>query len=223
MPLERGRARLACGSPAGRRCAPPHPRGRSGRSTSNFGRARPSPPGVVDFGCLKLVICIKFKYMKDATYRRTLKAARNELLNLYRGREETDRKIARLRQTVVTLGALCRESSEREAQKRWASHSGSLTEAVMDTIMASDAPLQPREIQRVLEDMGYDIGSSNPLASVHSVIRRLLQQRRLRGCERVVNNRPRLGFWWGDKKPPKPWKPHDWDPTKERRPVAVKP
>ena len=160
--------------------------------------------------------------MKDATYRRTLKAARNELINLYRGREETDRKIARLRQTVVTLGALCRESSEREAQKRWVTHSGSLTEAVMDTVMASDEPLQPKEIQRVLEDMGYDIGSSNPLASVHSVIRRLLQQRRLRGCERVVNSRPRLGFWWGDKKPPKPWKPHDWDPTKERRPVAVK-
>ena len=76
-----------------------------------------------------------------------------------------DRKIARLRQTVVTLGALCREDGKREQQKRFVTHSGSLTNAVLDAIMASDVPLHPKNIQGILEDMGYDIGSSNPLAS----------------------------------------------------------
>jgi hypothetical protein len=168
--------------------------------------------------------------MTQPTYRRALIAARKDLDRLQREREEIDRKIARLRQTIISLGAVTRESKKREKQKHFISEKEPLTEAVQSVIAASEVPLHPQGIRRILQDLGYHITSSNPSASIWSVLKRLEDKRTHSGTGvvRMYEKRdkddpkgekgPRaFGYWWGDQNPPKPWVKSDlWEKARER-------
>lgn len=151
--------------------------------------------------------------MKDSTYRKTLTAARIDLRRLYEQREQLERKIAQLRQTVTTLGALCSETDGRDFVKIYGLN-GTMTDAALDAFIASEKPLSIRQIVRTLEDLGYPFKSGNRAASVHSVVRRLVQQGKLRPVVRpTAGDRYDVnahGFWWGDKRPPEPWKVKNW-------------
>ena len=177
--------------------------------------------------------------MTQDAYRKTLKAARLDLEKMYREREELERKIARMRQTVISLGSLIKETKELEVSKRWFKEHETLSEAVLNCIMASDVPLHPKEIQERLEELGYDIGSSNPLASIWSVIRRIEKQKwgkhpklrwyksqRLRKYGRAKE--PSLdidiGVWWGDQKPRiGDWERYEMGSTPKQRKTKVGP
>jgi hypothetical protein len=171
----------------------------------------------------------------QSTYRQTLKAARRDLETLYRQREELERKIARLRQTVISLGALTKETPLLEKQKHRFKENESLTEAVMNVIQASEIPLHPKTIQERLEELGYDIGSSNPLASIWSVVRRLEQKKsttsegtylrwykqersRIYGRSKTASPVFSVGVWWGDQRPRVgEWERYDMGDTPKQR------
>jgi len=166
--------------------------------------------------------------MTSTDYRRVLTAARRDLDALYRDREELERKIARLRQTIISLGALTKESPQLEKKKKWFRENEPLTEAVMNVIMASEVPVSATEIKESLEELGYDIGSTNPLASVWSVLRRLEQRRwgdhpyirqwvseEVRPWGKGKRHQVRVGWWWGDRKPAGNWKRYE-SPMKAR-------
>lgn len=148
--------------------------------------------------------------MTTKQYERLLVTARRDLRKAYRDREELDRTIAKLRQTVVSLGALCKEDSPLQEVKTWWSPLGkNLTEAVANAIAGSATPVGAKEIRNILEDLGYRFQSTNPLASIHSVIGRLIEQKEI---TKAVSLKAGLGtipgaprFWYGHSDPPLPW------------------
>lgn len=141
-------------------------------------------------------------------YERLLVVARRDLKESYRTREELDRRIAKLRQTVVTLGALC-EQDPLQTFRRFVPRGANLTDAVENAIMATSEPLSAADIRGVLEDLGYRFQSNNPLASIHSVINRLLEQKRIERVYRVkpdgIVERRERKYWFGMLPPPEPW------------------
>jgi hypothetical protein len=153
------------------------------------------------------------RVMENSAYRKTLTAARRDLKRLYREREDMDRKIAQLRQTVLSLGALCHEPGRRDFVKEYGLRGG-LTNGVFDAIQASQTPLSVRRIQETLEDLGYDFKAKNRAAAIHSVAKRMVEQGKLQPVTKPTKNDRydvnAQGFWWGDTKPPAPWVRHNW-------------
>ena len=143
-------------------------------------------------------------------YRRLLERAREDLKAAYRQREELDVTIAKLRQTVVSLGAMCPEDDVREGLKGVVPRRGALTDAVSNTILASQIPLGAKDVRDMLEELGYKFasGSSNPLASIHSVINRLVEQKRVIPVKRIGPKGTLIGdrkFWFAMGDPPDGW------------------
>jgi hypothetical protein len=143
--------------------------------------------------------------MARPNYKSTLKGARRELQLLYQEREQLERKIARVRQSVVALTLLVEHSPDinTDVPRR-------LTEAVQLELQSDRNPLETPAIRTGIENQGFDIRSSNPLASIHSVLKRMIE----RGLVRVVFRRGPGGrgllfytraFWWGDHGPPAGW------------------
>ena len=155
-----------------------------------------------------------------------LTSTRKDLKEAYRQREELERKIAKLRQMVTTLGAMCEEDGLQDF-KEYVPRSGKLTDAVNTTVVASAVPLTAIEIRGVLEDLGYRFQSSNPLGSIHSVLTRLEQQGLVaRVCrakpDGTVDKREEK-FWYGGFPPPAPWVfSRDVTYDKDRRAHVVK-
>jgi hypothetical protein len=147
--------------------------------------------------------------MSDRQYELLLVTARRDLKKAYRDREDLDRKIAMLRQTVVSLGALCKEDSPLEDFKQWWSPRGkNLTDAVTNAICGSQTPVTVTEIRNILEDLGYRFQSSNPQASIHSIIKRLIEQKLIaKAARRNPDGTYDLtnAYWYGDQQPPEPW------------------
>ena len=113
---------------------------------------------------------------KRSAYSQALREARRELLRLFRQREEIERKIARAKQTVVSLGRMCDDETDgNKAMLRHAAEGGmGLTDAIRTALMASERPLDPMDVRSALETVGYDIGSSpNTLVSIHTILGRL--------------------------------------------------
>jgi len=115
--------------------------------------------------------------MDTAEYRQMAQKIQAELEALEIQQEDVERRIARLRQTLVGLAPLCESNDEGllfNAFKR-AIDSMSLTDAVRQILQASKAPLAPTEIKQQLLNMGRDLsGQKNVMASVHSLLKRLV-------------------------------------------------
>jgi hypothetical protein len=103
--------------------------------------------------------------MKRAEYRSALKAAREELELSRAERHALDSRIARLQHTVASLEALCDETP---------SFGEGLTEACRTVLKAAGQPMTALDVKAQLGALGLAIGKySNPLASVHTVLKRL--------------------------------------------------
>lgn len=119
--------------------------------------------------------------MRKPEYIKALKTAQDDLEKLFRDREELERKIARTRETVISLGLLVDHKPGYTSRYL----PSSLTEACLNAIFAARVPLDPIGIRKDVERIGFDIGSSNPLASVYSVLNRLLQRKEIRKVYRL--------------------------------------
>lgn len=104
--------------------------------------------------------------MAEENYRRALTAAIGEYERLSKERAEIDVRIAQLLQTIGSLSRLlCKLRPTVEL---------GLTEACRMALKAAGTPLTASEVRLRLEAMGYDTSHySNPLGSIHVVLRRL--------------------------------------------------
>jgi hypothetical protein len=103
--------------------------------------------------------------MKRHEYRAALKAAREEIDVLRQERDALDARIARLRQTIAALEAVCDEAP---------SFDEGLTEACRTVLKAASQPLSAVDVRGHLGALGLPMAKySNPLASVHTVLKRL--------------------------------------------------
>jgi hypothetical protein len=154
--------------------------------------------------------------MNKPSYKRALADAQKELRNLFRKREEMERQIARLRQTIVAIGRVCEPDATADAKTR-NGHStgkggGGLTDAVRTTLMSSRKPLDAIQLRDMLDATGYDPGSSaHALIAIHTALRRLLQAGEVKTVGIEEKNGPhkgrfsRISYWWGEWGIPKPW------------------
>jgi hypothetical protein len=119
-----------------------------------------------------------------AKYRRALAAARRELTALEDAREHLDARLSQLRQTIGALSALCEEHTEPRG----------FTDAVRDVLRASVEALTPAQVRDRLQASGFALdGYSNPLASIHVILKRLVAAGEARSYEGPPGTRQ---YWW---------------------------
>ncbi len=103
--------------------------------------------------------------MGTADYKRALAAAIGEYDRLKEEREAIETRLAQLRQIIGALGPLCRLPRHDAL---------GLTDACRSVLRATYGPLTPVDVKAGLQTMGLDLSAhSNPLASIHSVLKRL--------------------------------------------------
>jgi hypothetical protein len=138
--------------------------------------------------------------MTDPTYRSALKLAEKELVSLFRQRETVERQIARTRQTVISLRMkIAGDARPGDNFSHFVPQN--LTDACRWVLQAASKPLDVPTMRDRIEALAFDIGSSNPLASIHSVVKRLAEQGEVRSAYRVSPEHGYLwfthAFWWG--------------------------
>jgi hypothetical protein len=102
-------------------------------------------------------------------YRRALEAAIKEYEGLKAQRDAVETRLAQLRQIISTLSQLCDLPAAPEAPPELG-----LTAAVRSVLRASMAGLTPVDVRDRLGSFGIDPAAySNPLASIHVVLKRL--------------------------------------------------
>lgn len=107
--------------------------------------------------------------MAKTDYRRALESAIKEYEGLKTQRDAVETRLAQLRQIISTLGPLCDLPAAPDAQPELG-----LTDAVRSALRASMPGLTPVEVRDRLGAFGIDLGTySNPLASIHIVLKRL--------------------------------------------------
>lgn len=146
--------------------------------------------------------------MTDPAYRKTLKLAERDLLELLRHREDVDRQIAQTRQTVIALRL--KVAGDRDPRTEWQVLPGTLTEAIAWVLTAATKPIDAPTIRDRVEALGFDIASSNPLASVHSVLKRMIERGEVKEAYvkhpsgRGIEFIPRY-YWWTRLDAPPGW------------------
>jgi len=121
--------------------------------------------------------------MNLISYRRDLKARKRELVNLLRQRQTIDEKMAQLQPIISHLEGLCRELGDRAAKETATKVelTTGLTELARITLEEAYIPLSAGDLKKRMEAKGFDFSNySNPLASVHVVLRRLVKSRKVK-------------------------------------------
>lgn len=107
--------------------------------------------------------------MTHKDYRRALEAAIKEYERLKTRHDAVETRLAQLRQTIATLGALCNLPGEHMDPPELG-----LTDACRSVLRASLSGLSAAEVRDRLGALGIDPARySNPLASIHIVLKRL--------------------------------------------------
>jgi hypothetical protein len=132
-------------------------------SQAELSRKKPGSSHAFD---TRLYILYKFMSVAASSYAQALNAARRELDALLRERDQIETRIARVRHTVAALSALCDEPTPVEL---------GLTDAIRTVLRGSVEALAPTDVKERLDVLGFDLSShANPLASVHTVLKRLV-------------------------------------------------
>ena len=89
---------------------------------------------------------------------------------------ERDKQIDALVQTINALGKLIGEEFIHSPVTADAEPPAGMTDSIRAILTKADEPLTASEIRDRLESMGFDIKSySNPLANIHTVLKRLTE------------------------------------------------
>ena len=112
--------------------------------------------------------------MKVDTYRETLESAKRDLLaarqdreNAIKAQEELEQRIMELRRTVAALSALCREEFNEDDEF-------GLTDSIRMALKTHGGALNAQQVKSRLEQLGFKTESTNLLASVHTILKRLV-------------------------------------------------
>ncbi len=105
--------------------------------------------------------------MTQSPYRAALDAALREYETLLQQKADVDARLAQVAESVGTLTRLCGYAS---------TVAYGLTEACKTSLRCAAAPMTPLEVRDRLQSTGFDINRySNPLAAIHTVLRRLTE------------------------------------------------
>jgi hypothetical protein len=105
--------------------------------------------------------------MPAATYRAALDIALREYETLLRQKADLDARLAQVAESVGTLTRLCGYIPTVPY---------GLTEACKTALRCAGAPMTPVQVRDRLQSTGFDIARySNPLAAIHTVLRRLTE------------------------------------------------
>jgi len=103
--------------------------------------------------------------MSTEDYRRALEAAVREYEALGEQRQQIDRRLAELAQTLSTLSRLCGIVP---------TVSVGLTDACRLVLRGAGLPMTPTEVRERLKSFGFDLARyTNDLAAVHTTLKRL--------------------------------------------------
>jgi hypothetical protein len=105
--------------------------------------------------------------MSQASYRAALDAALREYETLLQQKTDLDSRLAQVAESVGTLTRLCGYVPTVQY---------GLTDACKTSLRCAAAPMTPIEVRDRLRSTGFDITRySNPLAAIHTVLRRLTE------------------------------------------------
>jgi hypothetical protein len=124
-------------------------------------------------------------------YRQALVAARRERDALVRRRAQIDARLARLERTIAGLEALFEPGRRREL---------GITDACRHLLKGAARPLSAGEVRDELVRSGHPsvADSRNPLASVHTVLKRLAASGEARVLPAASGER---AYWWAANPP----------------------
>jgi hypothetical protein len=125
---------------------------------------------------------------QEKTYRDALEQAIREYEQLAQERARIDERLAQVVQTIGNLSRLCRLAPTVQL---------GLTDACRMVLKSAGHSLTAREVKAQLEAVGFEVSRyANPLASIHTVLRRLCRSGEVRFVRRVLD---KPAFAW---KPP---------------------
>ena len=116
--------------------------------------------------------------MAKREYQRALSSARRELERLLQQRLRIEQRMTELQPIIRNLENLCQDLDQRRAAEQDASKQllQGLTQEVSKTLKGNYTPMSPRQITDDMVRRGFDFKTySSPLASVHTVLRRLVK------------------------------------------------
>ena len=116
--------------------------------------------------------------MDDAAYKEMLDQAKADYCALQekmgeclKEQQHLEKRIVGIRETIVALSNLLGEEFVEEDAL-------GLTDAIRQAFKTAVGPMAPTDVRGRLEQLGYDISKyGNVMASVHSVLNRLVQRR----------------------------------------------
>jgi len=110
--------------------------------------------------------------MSQPSYRAALDAAVREYETLLQQKADVDARLAQVAESVGTLTRLCGYTP---------TVAYGLTEGCKTSLRCAAAPMTPLEVRDRLQSTGFDINRySNPLAAIHTVLRRLTESGEVR-------------------------------------------
>ena len=110
--------------------------------------------------------------MPHPPYRAALDAALREYETLLQQKADLDSRLAQVAESVGTLTRLCGYTP---------TVAYGLTDACKTSLRCAGVPMTPLEVRDRLQSTGFDINRySNPLAAIHTVLRRLTEAGELR-------------------------------------------
>jgi hypothetical protein len=115
--------------------------------------------------------------MPRQTYKNAYEAAKADLLRLTEKRQRLDSEIRKLHASLKVLGELCGIAPEEINQllfEEGIDSSLGFTDSIRRIFRTQNAPLKPPEIRSNLLKMGIGREQVNLLASIHTVLRRLV-------------------------------------------------
>jgi len=136
--------------------------------------------------CLTVLVdgSLPFSYtsfVNDQDYKRMIGEMRKELEALLEQQEDTEQKIAQLRQAIMSFAPLAKEQGIAWDFLGDMNPVGT-TEAIREILRAVyPKALSPVEIKEQLKSRGQDLSQhKNIMASVHSTLKRMLENREIR-------------------------------------------
>ena len=103
--------------------------------------------------------------MTTDDYRRALSTAIREYETLGQQRQDVDKRLAEVAQTIGTLSRLCGLTPTVPL---------GLTDACRLVVRGSGVPVTPTDVRQRLQSIGFDLGKyANDLAAIHTILKRL--------------------------------------------------
>ena len=147
--------------------------------------------------------------MLGQEYKKMLETMHKELEALLELQEDTEQKIAQLKQAIISLVPLARERDGLGDQMVQSFITQGTTEGIREILRAAfPTPLNPVEIKEQLKNRGQDLSQhKNVMASVHSTLKRMLENHEITTDNsgltyRWKRRRVHLGRFMGAMTPP---------------------